>query len=102
MFLDSGSATATTRIIFLDFSSSTLLVEVMRPNYPWVAEISSESIKIHDFNYPEWFGRMISSVELGKSSNMMPGGAIGATEFRNKLGMSVVMTVQLPVAIGGI
>ena len=40
------------------------------------------------------------SVELEKSSNMMPGGAIGATESRNKLGMLVVMSLQLSMAIG--
>ena len=34
-----------------------------------------------------------SSVELEKSRNMMPGGAIGATESRNKLGMLVVVVV---------
>ena len=41
------------------------------------------------------------SVELEKSRNMIPGGAIGATESRNKLEMSVVMSLQLSVAIGG-
>ena len=55
------------------------------------------------FGYPWWFGRMTStrSVELEKSRNMMPGGAVGATEARNKLGMLIVMSLQLSVAIGG-
>ena len=39
--------------------------------------------------------------ELEKSENLMRGGAIGATEARNKLGMLVVMSLQLSVAIGG-
>ena len=60
-------------------------------------------MKFHDFGYPGWFGRVASmrSVELEKSKNLMPGGAIGATESRNKLGMLVVMSLQLSVAIGG-
>ena len=60
-------------------------------------------MKIHAFGYPWWFGRMPStrSVELEKSRNMMPGGAIGATESRNKLAMLVVMSLQLSVAIRG-
>ena len=56
------------------------------------------------FGYPGWFGRMSSStrsVELEKSINTMLGGAIGPTESRNKLGMLVVMSLQLSMAIGG-
>ena len=55
------------------------------------------------FGYPGWFGRMTStrSVELEKSRNTMRVGAIGAPESRNKLGMLVVMSLQLSVAIGG-
>ena len=40
-------------------------------------------------------------VDLEKSKNMMRRGAIGATESRNKLGMLVVMSLQLSEAIGG-
>ena len=40
-------------------------------------------------------------VDLEKSRKMMRGDAIGATEFRNKLGMLVMMSVQLSVAFGG-
>ena len=40
-------------------------------------------------------------VELEKSRNMMQGDAIGATEYRNKLGMLVVMSLQHSVAFGG-
>ena len=64
-------------------------------------------LKIYDFcyiiMYPGQLGRVISSrcVDLGKSKNMMRGGVIGATESRNKLGMLVVMSLQLSVAIGG-
>ena len=43
----------------------------------------------------------MSSMELEKSINMMSGGAIGATESRNISGMLVVMSPQLPMAIGG-
>ena len=43
----------------------------------------------------------MSRVELEKCRKMMPGGAIGATESRNKSGMLVVMSLQLSVAIGG-
>ena len=39
--------------------------------------------------------------KLEKSENLMLGGAIGATEARNKLGMFVVMSLQLSIAIGG-
>ena len=41
------------------------------------------------------------SEKLEKSKNMMLGGAVGATESRNKLEMLVVMSLQLSVAIGG-
>ena len=60
-----------------------------------------KSVKIHDFGYPGWFGRVTSPrcVDLEKSKNMMRVGAIGATESRNKLGMLVVMSLQLSVAI---
>ena len=44
------------------------------------------------FGYPGWMS--VSSCEesekLEKSENLMPGGAIGAPEARNKLGMLVV------------
>ena len=55
------------------------------------------------FGYP---GRMLLSSreeweKLEKSENLTLGGAIGATESRNKLGMLVVMSLQLSVAIGG-
>ena len=33
------------------------------------------------------------SVELEKSRSMMPGGAVGAPESRNKLGMLVMMSL---------
>ena len=42
------------------------------------------------------------SVELEKSKNMVRVGAIGAPESRNKLGMLVVMSLQLSMAIGGV
>ena len=55
------------------------------------------------FGYPGWM--LVSSREewekLEKSISMMPGGAIGVTESRNKLGMLVVMSVQLYIVIGG-
>ena len=41
-------------------------------------------------------------VELEKSEIRAWGGAIGATEARNKLGMLVVMSLQLSMAIGGV
>ena len=41
------------------------------------------------------------SVELEKSRNIVRVVAVGATESRNKLGMFVVMSLQLSVAIGG-
>ena len=44
----------------------------------------------------------MSSVELEKSRNMMPEGAVGATESRNKSGMLVVMSLQLSMAIEGV
>ena len=60
-------------------------------------------MKIHDLGYPGRFDRMTSPrcVELEKSKNIVRGGAIGATESRNKLGMLVVMLLQLSVAIAG-
>ena len=39
--------------------------------------------------------------KLEKSENLMLGGAVGAPESRNKLGMLVVMSLQFSVAIGG-
>ena len=39
--------------------------------------------------------------KLEKSSNMLVVGAIGAPESRNKLGMLVVMSLQLSIAVGG-
>ena len=68
-----------------------------------IFRISLKIMKIHDFGYPGQFGCMTSarSVELEKSSNMIPGGAVGATESRNKLGMLLVMSLQLSVVIGG-
>ena len=39
--------------------------------------------------------------KLEKSENLTLGGAIGATESRNKLGILVVVSLQLSVAIGG-
>ena len=41
-------------------------------------------------------------VELEKSEIRVWGGAIGATEARNKLGMLVVMSLPLSMAIGGV
>ena len=60
-------------------------------------------MKINDFGYPGWFGRVTSPrcVDLEKSKNMMQVGAIGATESTNKLVMLVVMSQQLSRAIGG-
>ena len=56
------------------------------------------------FGYPGWM--FVSSREewesLEKSENMMRGGAIGAPESRNKLGMTIVMSLQLSIAIGGL
>ena len=56
------------------------------------------------FGYPGWM--LVSSreelVKLEKSENLMRGGAIGAAEARNKLGMLVVMPLQLSAAIGGV
>ena len=40
--------------------------------------------------------------ELEKSENMMLGGAIGASEARNMLGMLVVMSLQLSIVTGGV
>ena len=40
--------------------------------------------------------------KLEKSENMMLGGAVGAPEARNLLGMLVVMSLQLPMTIGGL
>ena len=56
------------------------------------------------FGYP---GRMSvcsreECEELEKSENMMLGGAIGASEARNMLGMLVVMSLQLSISIGGV
>ena len=69
---------------------------------PWVAGNPWKSMKIHDFGYTGWFGCMTSArrVELEKSRNMMQGGAIGAPESRNKLGMLVVMSLQHSVVFG--
>ena len=54
--------------------------------------------------YPGWM--FVSSREewekLEKSEILMLGGATGTTESINKLGMLVVMSLQLSVAIGGI
>ena len=62
---------------------------------PWFGPISAI--------YPGWM--LVSSREewekLEKSENLMLGGAVGAPEARNKLGMLVVMSLQLSVAIGG-
>ena len=61
-------------------------------------------MKVDDFVSPVvWSYTSTRSVELEKSSNTMPGGAIilCAIESRNKLGMLVVMSLQLSVAIGG-
>ncbi len=56
------------------------------------------------FGYPGWM--FVSSRQacekLEKSENLMLGGAIGAPEARNMLGMLVVMSLQLCMAIGGI
>ena len=41
------------------------------------------------------------SENLEKSRNMMLGGAVGATESRNELGMLVVVSLQLSTVIGG-
>ena len=40
--------------------------------------------------------------KLEKSENLMLEGAIGAPESRNLLGMLVVMSLQLSMAIGGV
>ena len=40
------------------------------------------------------------SIELDKIRNVMRVVAVGGPESRNKLGMSVVMSLQLSVAIG--
>ena len=60
-------------------------------------------MKLHDFGYPGWFGRMTStrSVGLEKSRTIMPGDVIGATESRNELGMLVVMSLQLSMMLRG-
>ena len=46
-------------------------------------------------------GSRYQSRELEHSENSMLGGAIGATETRNKLGILVVMSPQHSIAIGG-
>ena len=53
------------------------------------------------FGYPGWMFES-SREKLEKSEFLMLGGATGATESRNMLGMFVVMSLQLSVAIGGI
>ena len=56
------------------------------------------------FGYPGWM--FVSSrqalEELEKSENRMLGGAIGAPEARNMLGMLVVMSLQHCMATGGV
>ena len=58
------------------------------------------------FGYPGWMS--VSSCEeserLAKSKNMMLGGAVGAPEARNMLGMliTLVMSLQLSISIGGV
>ena len=56
------------------------------------------------FGYPGWM--LVSSREewekLEKSENLMLGGAIGAPEARNLLGMLVVMSLQLYTVTGGV
>ncbi len=56
------------------------------------------------FGYPGWMS--VSSREesevLEKSENMMLGGAVGAPEARNMLGMLVVMSLRLSISIGGV
>ena len=56
------------------------------------------------FGYPGWM--LVSSREewekLEKSENLMRGGAVGAPEARNKLGMLVAMSLQLSMAIGDV
>ena len=56
------------------------------------------------FGYSGWMSD--SSREkwekLEKSENIMLGGAVGATEPRNTLGMVVVISLQLSDSIGGI
>jgi len=71
-------------------------------------KILGKFLKIHDldrFRLPSveclWSYDLYQERELEKSRNMMPGGAIGATESRNKLGMLVVMSLQLSMPIGG-
>ena len=55
------------------------------------------------FGYPGWMS--VNSreewEEVEKSENVMLGGAVGAPEARNMLGMLVVMSLQLSMAIGG-
>ena len=60
-------------------------------------------MEIYDLGYPGLLGRVTSMrcVDLEKSKNTIRVGAIGAPESRNKLGMLVVMSLQLSVAIGG-
>ena len=68
------------------------------PENPWKSMVWAH------FGYPGWM--LVSSreewVKLEKSENLMRGGAVGAPEARNKLGMLVVMSLQLSMAIGGV
>ena len=64
-------------------------------------------MKIYDldsFRLPRIDVRQLlwGSGKLEKSENRMLGGAIGAPEARNMLGMLVVMSLQLSESIGGI
>ena len=57
-----------------------------------------------DFGYPGWMSicSREECEEVVKSENRMQGGAIGAPEARNLLGMLVVMSQQLSVATGDV
>ena len=56
------------------------------------------------FGYPGWMSvsSREESEELEKSENLVLRGAEGAPETRNMLGMLVVMSLQLSIAIGGV
>ena len=105
LLVDSVAPMAPTRIIFLisrglrtserSHDQTTLVSKIM--DFHGFSRISE------NFCYPWWLDRMTSPrcIDLEKSKNIMPGGAIGATESRNKLGMLVVMPLQqLSIAFG--
>ena len=105
LFLGSGAPTAPPHVIFLFFRASTTSPEQLTEHPPRVAEMSQNHAfsrisrifsKIMIFTATQGGCSVSCSggvVEARKPRKMMRGGAVGAPESRNMLGMLVVMSL---------